>query len=94
MNVAEFAFTLPKKAPGRFSSQQALALLDEILVDQIELLDVAFLWLTAQIRLAVPELSVGDGFALATASVLEVPVWTADRAFAKARDFARIELIR
>lgn len=94
VNVAEFCFTLSRKSPSRYEPKQARMLLDDVFIDQVDLVDPLFLELTAHIRLAAPALSVGDGFAVALASTLDIPVLTADKAFEQAGDFARVELIR
>lgn len=94
VNVAEFCFSFPKRQTDRLRAKNAWELLVQDGIGSVALFDPAFLILTAEIRLVAPALSVGDGFAVALASVTGVPVLTADRAFLRAADYAEIALIR
>ncbi len=60
----------------------------------MDILDLNFLQLTARIRLAEWSLSIWDGVSVALASVLDIPLVTAERNFKRAHDYAWIELIR
>lgn len=94
VNVAEFCFSYPKRQPQRLQAKNAWELLALDGIGCAAIFTPSFLMLTAEIRLVVPALSVGDGFAVGLASVTRAPVLTADRAFQRAADFADIELIR
>ena len=94
INVAEFLFTAPKRMPGLFTPESAFAWFTAADIDTANILDPDFLQTTAKIRLAERSLSLGDGMAIALASMLEVPVVTSERNFKKAGDYANIELIR
>ncbi len=94
VNVAEFLFTAPRRRPDRFTPESALAWLNAAEIGVVDILDLDFLQLTAHIRLAERSLSVGDGVSVALASVLDIPLVTAERSFKHAREYARIELIR
>lgn len=94
VNAAEFCYSYTKRALWLHPPKEALRFIHDDGADIIDILDPDFLVLTAEIRIASPALSVGDGFAVALASILDVPVLTTDRAFKQATDFARIELIR
>lgn len=94
VNVAEFLCTLPRRQPERITISQASDWVERIGIVCIEGTDRRFRALCAAIRLAVPALSVGDGFAMALASIPDLPVVTSDKAFLHARDFAAIRLIR
>ncbi len=94
VNVAEFLFTAPRRRPDLFTPESALAWFNATEIGIVDILDPDFLQLTAHIRLAERSLSVGDGVSVALASVLNIPLVTADRNFKHARDYARIELIR
>lgn len=94
VNVSETCFTLPRKHPDGFDPDYTRVWLERSGLATIS----GFSWdvgrLTARIRLAHRALSFGDGVALALAFMLGVPLLTADRAFAEAKAFATIELIR
>lgn len=94
INMAEFLFTLPRRQLGRITVPDAAQWLEQIGIVGVEGADRRFRALSAVIRLSVPALSVGDGFALTLASLLDIPVLTSDRAFIQAAEFARVELIR
>ncbi len=94
VNIAEVCFTLSRRRPEVFSPDSVWDSLVRDGIGRVMTVDRQFLALTAKIRLHARALSVGDGFAVALASTLDVPVLTADRAFLQAADFARIELIR
>ncbi len=94
VNVAEFLFSAPRRRPDLFTPESALAWFNATEIGIVDILDPDFLQLTAHIRLAERSLSVGDGVSVALASVLNIPLVTADRNFKHARDYARIELIR
>lgn len=94
VNVAEFLYSLPRRRPELFNISLASDWVERVGIVCMEGLDRRFRALCAAIRLAAPALSVGDGFAVALASVMDVPVVTSDKAFARARDFASVHLIR
>lgn len=93
VNVAELLFTAPRRIPERFKPESTLAWFNAVEIGMADILDSDFLQLTATIRLSEKSLSVGDGMAIALASVLDVPVLTAERNFKHAKEYARIELI-
>ena len=94
VNVAEFLFTAPRRRPELFTPESALAWFNAAEIGIVDILDSDFLQLTAHIRLTERSLSVGDGVSVALASILDVPLVTAERNFKRAHDYARIELIR
>ena len=94
VNVAEFCLTLPRKTEQRITPEAATGLLDAAGIMRVELMTDPFLWLAARVRLANPPLSVGDGLAVALASVLGVPLLVTEKAFEKAAEFATIKRIR
>lgn len=93
VNIAEFCFSFARRRE-KLTPKTALSLLASQGISGVDVLDDDIVALTAEIRLAAPALSVGDGFAVALASVCDAPVVTADKAFLQAADFAQIELIR
>lgn len=94
VNVSELCFTLPRKLPNRFTRQSARTMLDMLGVVTVDGFDQEWADAVADIRLAVRELSVGDGVAVALASSLNIPVLTTEKAFDRAAEFAKIERIR
>ena len=94
VNVAELLFTLPRRMPTRFTPKSALAWFSAAEIGVANTLDQDFLRLTAEIRLTERSLSIGDGMAIALASVLGVPIITTERNFQRAGEYADIELIR
>lgn len=94
LNVAEFCFTASRRQPEHFTPDSAMAWFAATEMGMVHLLDAEFIKLTAHVRLTVRALSVGDGVAVALASVLNASVLTAERSFKQAHEYARIELIR
>ena len=94
VNVGEFLFTASRKMPDRFTPESAAVWLETTFLSQSRVMTTSFLILAARIRRATPALSFGDGVAIALGATLNVPVLTTEKAFVKAADFARIELIR
>ena len=93
-NMSEFYSAVPRKSTGLFTPVEAMAWVDRNGIDGIDWMDRPFALLAAEVRVAVPALSLGDGLAVALASVLDVPLLVAERAFKKAAGFATIELLR
>ena len=94
VNLSEACFTLPRKRPDRFDFRSARAWLDSIGIFPMYGFDESWLAAVSSIRLSARALNFGDGVAVALASALGVPLVTAEKAFAGAEGFARVELIR
>lgn len=94
VNIAEFCFSFSKQRPKTLTPKIALDILASQGISGVDILDDEIVALTAEIRLQAPALSIGDGFAVALASICAAPVITADKAFLRAADFAQIEVIR
>ena len=94
VNMGEFLYTISRRLPERFTPESASIWLETSAIRPSEIITRTFLVLTARIRRASPALSFGDGVAVALAASLGVPVLTTEKAFAKASEFARVELIR
>jgi len=94
VNAGEFLYTISRRIPERFTSESAAVWLVEAGVGKSEKMSMPFLILAARIRRAAPALSFGDGVAIALAATLRVPIWTTEKAFKDAADFATINLIR
>ena len=94
VNVAEICFTVPRRMPERFTPELAMAWFIAANIAVSDILAPDFLQMTAKIRLAERSLSIGDGMAIALASVLKLPVLTTERNFKKAHQYTAIELIR
>jgi len=93
-NMSEFCSAVPRKSGGRVTSDEAMMWLERNGIDCVDWRDRPFGLLTADVRVAVPALSLGDGIAVALATMLGVPLLTTERAFLRAGNFATIDLIR
>jgi len=94
VNVSELCFTLPRKHPSKFTPTKTRAWLDRLGVRAISGFSPDLGRLVADIRTQNQALNLGDGVAMATAFLMDTPVLTAEKAFAKSPTFAKVELIR
>ena len=93
-NICELMFSMPRKSMNRLAPEIIQKEIFHLGIRQIAWMDLPFCDLAASIRLAAPALSLGDGIAVATASLLGVPVMTSEKAFLEAAEFASIKMIR
>jgi PIN domain nuclease of toxin-antitoxin system len=93
-NVSELCFSAPKRVPECFTPASAMAwfIAEDIAISNV--LDLDFLQLAAEIRLVARPLSLGDGMAIALASISNLPIVTAEHAFKKAREYVEVAMIR
>lgn len=94
VNVSELCFTLPRKRPTEFDPVFTRAWVKHLGLYVMSGFSDNLGYLAADIRLQNHALNLGDGVAVATAYLLNVPVLTAEKAFAKSSMFVKVELIR
>jgi len=95
VNVSELCFTLPRKRPDDFFDPEMVRFwLRRMDINMVDGFSADLGRVVASIRLRNQALNLGDGVAVAMAIQMDIPLLTADKAFAKSSPLIKVELIR